>query len=122
MLSTIKVLIADGNDRFRKRLGQFLATVPYIRVVAEAATCEEAVASARELMPDLVLVDARLTCMSGASATRSLSEALPEARVIVLSIYDLEEYRDASLASGASAYLTKKSLIAELLPTIQRVL
>jgi len=121
-LNTTRALVVDDNDRFRWRLGQFLATMPHIRVVGEAATGQEALLSARELKPDLVLMDVRLPEMSGVSATRHLCEALPQARVIVLSVYDLQEYRDAALARGASAYLIKKSMIAELIPTTQRVL
>jgi DNA-binding NarL/FixJ family response regulator len=121
-LNLIRVLVADDDDRFRWQLARFLATVPQISVVGEAVTGQEALLTAAELQPDLVLMDIRLPGMSGVCATRCLCEALPQARVIVLSVYDLQEYRDAALASGASAYLIKKSMVAELIPTIQRVL
>jgi DNA-binding NarL/FixJ family response regulator len=121
-LNLIRVLVVDDDDRFRWQLGQFLATMPDIRVIGEAATGQEALLSATELQPDLILMDVGLPGMSGVSVTRCLCEALPQARVIVLSVYDLQEYRDAALASGASAYLIKKSMVAELMPTIQRVL
>jgi DNA-binding NarL/FixJ family response regulator len=121
-LNLIRVLVVDDDDRFRWQLGQVLATMPDIRVIGEAATGQEALLSATELQPDLILMDVGLPGMSGVSVTRCLCEALPQARVIVLSVYDLQEYRDAALASGASAYLIKKSMVAELMPTIQRVL
>jgi two-component system invasion response regulator UvrY len=119
-MNTIRVLIVDDDDRFRWRLGQFLSTVPHMQVIGEAATGQEALVTARELKPDLVLMDVRMPGMNGVSATRRLKEEIPETRIIVLSVYDLQEYRDAALASGASAYVIKKSLIDELVPAIRQ--
>lgn len=121
-MNAIRVLIVDDDDRFRGRLGQFLATVPHLQVVGEAATGQDALVSARELKPDLVLMDVRMPGMNGVSATRRLKEEIPEVRVIVLSVYDLQEYKDAALASGASAYVIKKSVMEELVPAIRQSL
>lgn len=117
---TIRALIVDDNARFRRRLKQFLASVPFVDVIGEAATGEEAVAAGLELKPDLVLMDVRMPGMNGVNATRRLKDALPKTRIIVLSVYDLQEYKDAALASGASAYVIKKSMIEDLIPAIRR--
>jgi DNA-binding NarL/FixJ family response regulator len=118
-MKSIKVLIADDDERFRWRIGQFLATEPYVEIVGEAATGHEALTCARELTPDVVLMDVRMPGMNGVSATRCLKEEMPDLKVIVLSVYDLDEYRNAALASGASAYVVKKSMIEELIPAIR---
>lgn len=121
-MKEVRVLIADDDDRFRWRLVQFLTTEPFIEVIGEAATGHEAMASARELKPDLLLMDVRMPGMNGVSATRCLKKEMPHLKVIVLSVYDLQEYRDAALASGASAYIVKKSMIEELIPAIRNVI
>lgn len=118
-MKLMKVLIADDDERFRRRIGQFLATEPYIEIIGEAATGQEAVSCARELRPDIVLMDVRMPGMNGVSATRCLKEEMPDLKVIVLSVYDLDEYKDAALASGASAYVVKKSMIEELIPAMK---
>jgi two-component system NarL family response regulator len=118
---TIRTLIVDDNDGFRQRLKEFLASEPDIEVVGEAADGQEAILKARELKPDLVLMDVRMPGINGISATRQLKEEMPELIVIVLTIFDLEEYREAAMASGASGYVVKKSLVEELVPAIRRV-
>jgi DNA-binding NarL/FixJ family response regulator len=118
-MKTVKVLIADDDERFRWRIGQFLATEPCVEIIGEAASGQEAVSRARELRPDIVLMDVRMPGMNGVSATRCLKEEMPDLKVIVLSVYDLDEYRDAALASGASAYVVKKSMIEELIPAMK---
>ena len=91
-------------------------------MVGEVATGQEALANAEALKPDLVLMDVRMPGMNGITATRLLKVQQPDLRVIVLSVYDLKEYKDAALASGASAYVIKKGMIEELIPAIRNVL
>jgi DNA-binding NarL/FixJ family response regulator len=117
-MKSVRVLIADDDERFRWRIGQFLATEPSVEIVGEAATGHEAVTCARELRPDIVVMDVRMPGMNGVSATRCLKEEMPDLKVIVLSVYDLQEYRDAALASGASAYIVKKSMMEQLIPAM----
>lgn len=116
----IRALIVDDDARFRKRLKKFLDSVPFVDVIGEAATGQEAVARGLELKPDLVLMDVRMPGMNGVNATRRLKDELPQTKVIVLSVYDLQEYKDAALASGASDYVVKKSMIKDLIPAIRR--
>jgi DNA-binding NarL/FixJ family response regulator len=116
-----RVLIVDDDARFRRRVKEFLATYPDIEVIGEAADSREAILKARELEPDLVLMDVRMPGTNGIDATRQLKNEMPELKVIIVSVFDLQEYREAATASGASGYVVKKSLIEELVPTIQRV-
>jgi DNA-binding NarL/FixJ family response regulator len=120
--STVQItrtLIVDDDARFRQRVKEFLASEPDIEVIGEAADGREAILKARELKPDLVLMDVRMPGTNGINATRQLKNELPELKVIILSMYDLQEYREAAMASGASGCVVKKSLIEELVPAIK---
>jgi DNA-binding NarL/FixJ family response regulator len=115
-----RVLIVDDNAGFRRRIKGFLASAPDIEVVGEAGDGQEALSKAAALEPDVVLMDVRMCGTNGLEATRRLREALPEIHVIMLSRFDLQEYKDAAMARGASAYVAKKALVDELLPAIRR--
>jgi DNA-binding NarL/FixJ family response regulator len=116
-----RTLIADDDASFRRRVKEFLASEPDIEIIGEAADGQEAILKARELEPDLVLMDVRMPGTNGINATRQIKDEMPELKVIILSIFDLDEYREAAMASGASSYVVKKCLIDELVPAIQRV-
>jgi DNA-binding NarL/FixJ family response regulator len=114
-----RTLIVDDNAGFRRSMKEFLALEPDIEVIGEAADGQEAILKARDLKPDLVLMDVRMPGISGIDATRQLKDELPELKVIILTIFDLQAYRDAAIASGANGYVTKGSLFEELLPVIR---
>jgi DNA-binding NarL/FixJ family response regulator len=116
-----RMLIVDDDASFRQRVKELLASEPDIEVVGEAADSQEAIFKARELKPGLVLMDVRMPGTNGINVTRQLKDERPEIKVIIVSIFDLEEYREAAMASGASGYMVKKSLIEELVPAIRRI-
>ena len=117
-----RTLIVDDDGSFRRRVKGLLASERDIEVIGEAADGQEAILKARELEPDLVLMDVRMPGMNGVNATRQLKNEMPELKVLILTIFDLQEYREAAMASGASGYVIKKSLIEELMPAIRDVL
>jgi len=117
-----RTLIVDDDGSFRRRVKGLLASERDIEVIGEAADGQEAIVKARELEPDLVLMDVRMPGMNGVNATRQLKNEMPELKVLILTIFDLQEYREAAMASGASGYVIKKSLIEELMPAIRDVL
>ncbi len=119
-MQTIRTLIVDDNAGFRRRLKEFLASEADIDVIGEAADAQAAILKTREFQPDLVLMDIRMPGTNGITATRQLKDEMPGLKVIILSILDVQEYRDAAMASGASGYVIKKFLIKELLPAIRR--
>jgi len=121
-MRVIRTLIVDDHADFRQRVKEFLASEPEIEVVGEAADGQEAILKARELQPDLVLMDVRMPGINGISATRQLKEEMPEVKVIMLSLFDIDEYRKAALDSGASGYVVKKNLVQELIPAIRGAL
>jgi DNA-binding NarL/FixJ family response regulator len=116
----IKILIVDDSPPFRESLKAFLTAHPEVDVVGETGDGLTALRKARELKPDVVLMDINMEGMNGFNATERLKEKLPDIKVIILSMYDLEQYREAAEAKGASAYVTKRALVGELLPAIQR--
>jgi DNA-binding NarL/FixJ family response regulator len=120
-VQAIKVLIVDDNVDFRRRLREFLAAEPDIEVVGEANDGQEAVSKTTALAPDVVLMDVRMAGTNGLSATRQIKDRLPQVRIIMLSRFDVQEYRDAALASGANGYVVKRALAGELLPAIRAV-
>lgn len=118
----IRILLVDDNADFRRRVTGFLAAQPDLEVVGEAADGEEALLKARELEPDIVLMDVRMPGTNGISATQQIREQVPDVKVIILSRFDLQEYREAAIASGASGYVVKRSLIEDIVPAIRGAL
>jgi len=118
----IKTLIVDDNPNFRKRVRDFLDTAEGLEVIGEASDGEQAISKARELKPDLVLMDVRMGGMNGLNATQRLKDEIPEVDIIILSKYDLHEYREAARSRGANGYVVKMNMVDDLLPTIQRVM
>jgi len=118
-MQTTRILIVDDNAIFRGYIKEDLASEPDIEVIGEASNTQEAMRQVREFKPDVVLMDVKMPGTNGIDATRQLKEELPNLKVIVLTIFDIEEYREAAMANGASGYVIKKDLVEELLPAIR---
>jgi DNA-binding NarL/FixJ family response regulator len=118
-MQVTRTLIVDDDQRFRQRVKELLDAEPDIEVIGEAADGHKAVLEARSLEPDLILMDVRMSGMNGISATRQLRNENTTVKIIMLSLYDLQEYRDAAAESGADAYVIKRSLLHELVPAIR---
>jgi DNA-binding NarL/FixJ family response regulator len=105
---TIRVLLADDQTLVRGGFRMILRAEPDIDVVGEAADGAEAVALARELGPDVVLMDVRMPNVDGIEATRRILDGNERApRVLVLTTFDLDEYVYGALRAGASGFLLK---------------
>ena len=118
----MKVLIVDDNAKFRKTAIKVLSDKQDIEVIGEATEGKEAISRAKELKPDIVLMDIRMPVMNGLTATRKLKQIMPEVKIIFLTIYDIDEYREAAKENGASGFLLKKFMRSELSKTIREVL
>ncbi len=116
----IRILVVDDNRHFRERLKTFLAAFPEVEIVGEAGDGHEALSKAKELKPDVALVDMKMGSLTGLSVTSQLKKELPDIQVIIVSRYDMKAYQEAAQAAGASAYVAKKDLIANLLPAIRQ--
>jgi two-component system NarL family response regulator len=117
----IRILIADDHPVVREGLAAMINRQTDMTVVAEAAHGQEAVARFREQQPDVVLMDLRMPEMTGVEAILAVREAVPEARVIVLTTYDTDEDIYRALRAGAKAYLLKDTPREALLQTIRAV-
>ena len=115
----IRTLIVDDDARIRRFVKGILSNEPDIAVGGEAADGQEAIIKAKELKPDLVLMDVRMHKLNGLQATRQLKEEMPELKIIILTLYDFEEYREAATAAGVANYILKKSMNKDLIPAIR---
>ena len=107
MNKKIKVLIVDDHDMFRKGLKQLLATEEDIQVFSEAGDGNEALLICRKVAPDVILLDISMPGVGGLESIRLLKSAVPEAKIIVLSMYGKEVFVQEALKAGASGYLLK---------------
>ncbi len=119
----IRVVIADDQQLLRQSLAHLLDAQTGIRVVGEAATGVEAVSLTRELVPDVILMDIRMPQLDGIAATRSIvrDARLSEVRVVVLTMFGLDEYVFGALRSGASGFLLKDTTPDILIDAVRTV-
>ncbi|MET7319838.1 response regulator transcription factor [Streptomyces sp. NPDC005549] len=116
----IRVLIAEDQSAVRAGLVLILGSAPDIEVAGEAADGEQAVAMARELRPDLVLMDVQMPRLDGVSATRIVvGEGLAD--VLVLTTFDLDEYVFGALRAGAAGFLLKNTEAKDLIAAVRTV-
>lgn len=118
----VRILVVDDHTLFRRGLTALLSREPRFRIVGDAADAGEAQRRARELQPDVVLLDNRLPGVSGVDALPALREAAPAARFLVLTVSEDESDLTAALRAGASGYLLKTSEGDALHEAIWRVM
>jgi DNA-binding NarL/FixJ family response regulator len=114
---TIRVAVADDQALVRVGFCGIIAATAGLSVVGEAGNGAEAVAVAQEAKPDVILMDVRMPVMDGIEATRQIT-ASTDVRVLILTTFDLDEYVFAALRAGASGFLLKDTLPADLLTAI----
>jgi len=117
----IRVLIADDHPLVRNGLRGCLARHGRFLVVGEAADGREAVARAKELSPDLVLMDIDMPKLNGLSATEILHRDNPKMKILILSVHDPAQYVLPAIKAGARGYLSKNAPTEELLQAIEMV-
>jgi DNA-binding NarL/FixJ family response regulator len=118
---TIRVVLADDQPLVRAGLRVLIGDTPGIDVAGEAATGAEAVRLARDVRPDVVMMDIRMPGMDGIEATQMITAGDDAARVIVLTTFDDDDYVYAALRAGASGFLVKDMKLEDILAAIRVV-
>jgi DNA-binding NarL/FixJ family response regulator len=116
---SVRVLLVDDQPLLRHSLAMIINNEPDLTVVGEAGNGKDAIAYARTTRPDVILMDVRMPLLDGLEATRRIC-ALSEARVLVLSMFELDEYVYEALRAGASGFLLKDARPEELIEAIRR--
>ncbi|WP_028303569.1 UvrY/SirA/GacA family response regulator transcription factor [Oceanospirillum maris] len=117
----VKLLIVDDHHIVRVAVSKMLADEDWIDIVGEASCGEDAVTLAREVEPDIVLMDIKMQGIGGLEATRKIVRTLPECKVIALSALVEETFATRALEVGASGYLSKGTDPAEMIQAIRQV-
>jgi two-component system response regulator DevR len=121
MSNPVRILVADDHSVVRAGLRALLERQGRYRVVAEAATGEEAIAKAQEFKPDVAVLDVRMPGVSGIEACRQIVKSVENCRVIMLTSYAEDELLFAAIQAGASGYVLKRIGDNDLVLAIDRV-
>jgi len=116
----IRVVVADDQALVRVGFCGIISATPGFIVVGEAGNGAEAVEAAQRARPDVILMDVRMPVMNGIEATRQITQST-DVRALILTTFDLDEYVFAALRAGASGFLLKDTLPADLLTAIRVV-
>ncbi|MGD1918670.1 MAG: response regulator [Pleurocapsa sp.] len=115
----IRLLLADDQLMFRQGLASLLSLEPDLQIVGEASNGQEAIAFAKSLQPDIILMDVRMPICNGVEATSIIHQRFPWIKILVLTTFDHDEYVWQSLEAGALSYLLKSTSSAEVITALR---
>ncbi len=118
----IRIFIADDHAVVRAGLRALLKEDPALELVGEASGGVEAVELAGQLKPDVLVLDLSMPDLDGISVTRKVKAALPETRILILTVHEDEALLREAIKAGASGYILKRAAEAELISAIQTIL
>lgn len=107
MAEALRILLVDDHILFRKGVASLIASHPHMEVAGEAGDGLEAVAQAREMMPDVILMDISMPKCDGLEATRLIKREMPHVKIIMLTVSDDDRHLFAAIKDGAEGYLLK---------------
>jgi len=117
-----RILIIDDHPLFRKGVAQLIAMAPHLEVVGEVSNGAQGVAMAKELDPDMILLDLHMTGMGGIETLKAIRDADLDCRVVILTVSDNADDLVAAIRSGADGYLLKDMEPEDLLKAIDEAL
>ncbi len=117
----IRVLVVDDHDLVRTGISRMLADISGLQVIGQADSGEDAIRKARELKPDVVLIDVKMPGIGGLEATRKLLRSYPDLKVIAVTICEEDPFPTRLLQAGAAGYLTKGAALEEMVQAIRMV-
>ncbi len=120
-MSKTKVLLVDDHTIVRQGIKALLDTQEGIEVVGEAEDGREAIEKAKQMAPDVIVIDITMPNLNGIEATLQIKKINPKIKVLVLTVHDNEEYIHRILQAGASGYLLKESAVSDLVSAINAV-
>jgi DNA-binding NarL/FixJ family response regulator len=120
--TTVRVLLVDDYEPFRRFVCSTLAKRSTLQIVGQASDGLEAVRQAKELKPDLVLLDLGLPVLNGIAVARQIRRFAPESKIIFLSLESSLDVVQEALSVGASGYILKAMAASDLLPAVEAVL
>lgn len=118
----IKLIIVDDHFHVREAWSWVLNQVPGLNVIAQCANGQEAIEAARQLQPDVMLMDIHMNPVNGIEATRAIRGFAPAIKIIGVSVQAERSYVNEMLRNGANGYVTKNSPSAEMVTAIDEVL
>ena len=121
MSKSLSVLMVDDHALFREGLASVIDRADDIEVVGQASNGQEALKKARELMPDLILMDIKMPVLDGLGATVRIKEEMPYVKIIILTVSDDDRDLFEAIKSGAEGYITKEVSGQELLDMLRGV-
>lgn len=120
--SVVKVLVVDDFEPWRRFICSMLQKQPELQIVGEVSDGSEAVQRARELQPDLILLDVGLPGINGIEVARRIRESSPTTKILFVSEGSSPDVAEAALGTGARGYVIKSDAGTELLPAVEAVL
>jgi DNA-binding NarL/FixJ family response regulator len=120
-VTPVRVLLVDDDDLMRAGLRSVLSSDETIDVIGEAGDGRDAVECVRKLGPDVVLMDVRMPNLDGIAATREVLDARPEAKVVILTTFEEDDYIFGALRAGASGFLLKRTSPEDLIGGLHTV-
>jgi len=120
-MDKMRILVADDHALLRDGIRSLLSAYDDMEIIGEAIDGKDAIEKAKELEPDIIIMDIAMPVMDGLQATRHITKLLPEAKVIMLTQHDNREYKTLCQGIGASGFVPKRALAQELVSAIRAV-
>ena len=120
-MASVRILIADDHEEIRRGVRSLLGCRTDWDVCGEAVDGQDAIRKAKELKPDVVLLDISMPLLNGLEAARIIRKEAPESEILILSQYDTSQMLQAALEAGARGFVAKSDVFRDLLAAVEAV-